>query len=215
MPQIKVLLADDHTIVRNGIKTLLSGFDDLEIIGEASNGLEAIEMVKAFSPEILLIDIAMPRMTGLQAADVISKKYAATRSLILSMHDNDDYILKAVEVGAYGYLLKDTSKEELYNAILAVARGEKYFNSAVSSPIINGYLQNISKDKSPRQKPILSIKERSVIKLIVQGLNSRQVAELLNLSIRTVENHRANMMKKLKVKNAAEMVKMAVEKKLV
>lgn len=216
MEKIKVVLADDHYIVRNGIRNLIEG-SDIEVIGEANDGIEAIEAVKNLSPDVLMIDISMPKMNGLDATEIITKQYQQTKTLILSMHDNEEYILSALEAGALGYLLKDAPKEEILNALRTVSKGEKYFNSAVSNIIINGYINKVKKsgsaDASPKIK--LSKKEKIILKQIVQGQNSREIAEKLELSIRTVDNHRANMMKKLTVKNAAELVKLAIEKKLV
>jgi DNA-binding NarL/FixJ family response regulator len=214
MDKIKVVLADDHFVVRNGIRTLIEG-SEIEIIGEANNGIEAIEAVKKFSPDLILMDISMPQMNGLDATEIISKQYRNSKSLILSMYDNEEYILKAVEVGAQGYLLKDAPREEILNAIRTVARGEKYFNSSVSNIIINGYIKVKKSGISDSEVNVkLSKKEMIILKKIVEGLSSRNIAEKLELSIRTVDNHRANMMKKLSVKNAAELVKLAIERKM-
>ncbi|HVD97229.1 MAG TPA: response regulator transcription factor [Cytophagaceae bacterium] len=214
MEKIRVVLADDHFVVRNGIKTLIDG-SEIEIIGEANNGVEAIETVKKLSPDVVLMDISMPQMNGLDATEIISKQYKNSKSLILSMYDNEEYILSAVEVGALGYLLKDAPREEILTAIRTVAKGEKYFNSSVSNIIINGYLK-VKKSGAPETTNLvkLSKKEMIILKQIVEGLNSRQIADKLELSIRTVDNHRANMMKKLSVKNAAELVKLAIERKM-
>jgi DNA-binding NarL/FixJ family response regulator len=214
MEKIRVVLADDHFVVRNGIRTLIDG-SEIEIIGEANNGVEAVETVKKLAPDVILMDISMPQMNGLDATEIISKQYKNSKSLILSMYDNEEYILSAVEVGALGYLLKDAPREEILNAIRTVARGEKYFNSSVSNIIINGYLK-VKKSTVPETaSPVkLSKKEMIILKQIVEGLNSRQIADKLELSIRTVDNHRANMMKKLSVKNAAELVKLAIERKM-
>jgi DNA-binding NarL/FixJ family response regulator len=217
MNKITVLLADDHTIVRNGIRSVLESFDEIEIVGEAGDGAEALEKVQALSPNILMIDIAMPIMNGIQAAEQVSKHHRQTRSLVLSMHDNEDYILKSVEAGAYGYLLKDTTKDEMLRALQAVARGEKYFSNTVSSIIVNAYLQRVKQtEKFQREKKAkLSKKEKGVLQLIIDGLSSREIAEKLELSIRTVDNHRANMMKRFGAKNSVELVKMAMEEKLI
>ncbi len=214
MDKIRVVLADDHFVVRNGIKMLIEG-SEIEVIGEANNGVEAVEAVKLLSPDIILMDISMPQMNGLDATEIISKQYKNSKSLILSMYDNEEYILSAVEAGAQGYLLKDAPREEILNAIRTVARGEKYFNSSISNIIINGYLK-VKKTGvfEPENNEHLSKKELVILKKIVEGLNSREIAEKLELSIRTVDNHRANMMRKLSVKNAAELVKMAIEKKM-
>lgn len=214
MEKIRVVLADDHFVVRNGIRTLIDG-SEIEIIGEANNGVEAVETVKKLSPDVILMDISMPQMNGLDATEIISKQYKNSKSLILSMYDNEEYILSAVEVGALGYLLKDAPREEILNAIRTVARGEKYFNSSVSNIIINGYLKVKKSGVSETTNLVkLSKKEMIILKQIVEGLNSRQIADKLELSIRTVDNHRANMMKKLSVKNAAELVKLAIERKM-
>ncbi len=214
MEKIRVVLVDDHFVVRNGIKTLIDG-TEIEIIGEASNGVEAVDAVKRLSPDVILMDIAMPQMNGLDATEIISKQYKNSKSLILSMYDNEEYILSAVEAGALGYLLKDAPREEILTAIRTVAKGEKYFNSSVSNIIINGYIKAKKSGISEIETHVkLSKKEMIILNQIVQGLNSRQIADKLELSIRTVDNHRANMMKRLSVKNAAELVKMAIEKKM-
>ena len=214
MEKIRVVLVDDHFVVRNGIKTLIDG-TEIEIIGEASNGVEAVDAVKRLSPDVVLMDIAMPQMNGLDATEIISKQYKNSKSLILSMYDNEEYILSAVEAGALGYLLKDAPREEILTAIRTVAKGEKYFNSSVSNIIINGYIKAKKSGISEIETNVkLSKKEMIILNQIVQGLNSRQIADKLELSIRTVDNHRANMMKRLSVKNAAELVKMAIEKKM-
>jgi DNA-binding NarL/FixJ family response regulator len=214
MDKIRVVLADDHFVVRNGIRTLIDG-SEIEIIGEANNGVEAVESVKNLSPDVILMDISMPQMNGLDATQIISKQYKNSKSLILSMYDNEEYILSAVEAGAMGYLLKDAPREEILNAIRTVARGEKYFNNSVSTIIINEYLK-VKKSATPEiTLPVkLSKKEIIILKQIVEGLNSRQIADKLELSIRTVDNHRAHMMKKLSVRNAAELVKLAIEQKM-
>jgi DNA-binding NarL/FixJ family response regulator len=216
MNKIKVLLADDHTIVRNGIMSLLESYPEVEIVGEAENGAEALQKVKELSPDVLMIDIAMPIMNGIETAQEVSKHYKQTRSLMLSMHNNEDYILKSVEAGAYGYLLKDTTRDEMLKALQTVAKGEKYFSPSVSNIIVASYLQNVKDtEKAKLKKSKLSKKEKAIIKFIIQGDSSREIAERLNLSIRTVDNHRANMMKRLGVKNAVELVKKVLDEKLV
>ena len=219
MQSIRVLLADDHSIFRKGVRSILEEDKEITIIGEASNGVEALEKVRDLAPDVLLIDIAMPRMNGIEAAKIVSKQFTATKALILSMHNDQHYILKAVESGAYGYLLKDTTKEEMINAVKTVARGDKYFNGSVSNTIVDGYLNKTNKVRGKlmedSSKSKLSKKEKVIVNYIIEGLSSKQIAERENLSVRTVDNHRANMMRKLGVKNAAELVKMAIEDKLI
>lgn len=215
--KIKVLLVDDHHVVRNGIRVLLEGLEDIEVVGEAGDGLEALEKVKVLNPDIVMVDISMPGMNGIQTTEALQKQYKTIRVLVLSMHDNEDYILKSIEAGAYGYLLKDTTKDEMLKAIRTVSGGEKYFSNSVSNIIVNSYLQKVKKTERTIQEKQskLSRKEKGILKFIVQGLSSREIADRLELSIRTVDNHRANMMKRLQVKNAAELVKLAIEEKIV
>jgi DNA-binding NarL/FixJ family response regulator len=216
MTKIKILLADDHTLVRNGIRSILENLPEIEIVGEAQDGAEAIKKVKELSPDILMVDIAMPILNGIEVVTEVNKSFSATKSLILSMHNNEDYILKAVEAGAFGYLLKDTTRDEMIRALHAVAIGKKYFSSPVSNIIISSYIEKVKgneRDKPKKNK--ISKKEKPILKYLIDGMNSREIAEKLELSTRTVENHRGNMMKKLGVKNAVELVKRALEEKLI
>jgi DNA-binding NarL/FixJ family response regulator len=216
MKKIKVLLADDHTIVRNGIRSLLEDLTDIEIVGEAADGAEALAKVKELSPDVLMIDIAMPVLNGIEAAVQVSKLYRETRCLMLSMHQEEDYILKSVEAGACGYLLKDNTREEMLRALRSVAAGEKYFSPSVSNVIIASYLQKVKDAQTPPiRKTRLSKQEKAILQFIVEGASSRQIAEKLHLSVRTVENHRASMMKRLGVRNAVELVRRALDQELI
>jgi two-component system, NarL family, response regulator DegU len=220
MKNIKIVLVDDHGIVRDGIKSTLHGEKNIKIIGEASNGLEAIDRVKKLSPDVVILDITMPEMNGIDATSIITKKYPDTKSLVLSMHDNEDYVLRSIEAGAHGYLLKDTSKEEFVKAINAVARGEKYFSTSVSNILATGYLHKIKNretgfTETDSEFGGLTKREKGILKLIVDGQSNREIADKLDISIRTIETHRANIMKKLKVKNAVELIKVAMEEKIV
>lgn len=223
---IKLMLVDDHAIVRDGVRLLLEQNDGLSIIDEANDGEEALEKLKAHQanntlPDVVLLDISLPGMSGIQAAQHITRLSKNIRVLMLSMHNNEDYILRAVEAGAIGYILKDSSSDEMIKAIKTVATGEKYFSSPVATIILNGYMQQMRKDpastagggKARRSK--LSKKEKEILSHLIEGLSSRLIAEKLQLSVRTVDNHRANMMRRLQVRNAAELVRMAVEEKLV
>lgn len=215
--KIKIILVDDHYIVRNGIRALFDDVDEIEVIGEASNGLEAISKVAELRPLIAILDISMPQMNGLDAAQIIHNQYPETKTLIMSMHDNKEYILRSLEVGADGYLLKDSSKEEIIKAIKTVSEGEKYYSGSVSGILVSGYMNVIANPAGvdfEKKKSIISKQEKSILAHLVHGRNSREIAEELTLSVRTVDNHRARMMKKLGVKNAVELVKMAMEEKL-
>ena len=216
MNKIKVLLADDHTLVRNGIRSLLEEVAEIEIVGEARNGAEAIDKVKELMPDVLMIDIAMPVMNGIEATTQITRQNKHTRCLILSMHNSEDYILKSVEAGASGFLLKDNTREEMVLAIKSVASGEKYFSPSVSNIIIDSYLEKVKKPETAEEKKgKLSKQEKTILKFIVAGANSREIAEKLNLSVRTIDNHRGNMMRRLQVKNAVELVRKALDEKLI
>ncbi len=213
MNPITVLLADDHDVVRKGMKMLLEDEESVKVIGEACDGLDAIEKVKALSPNVVILDLTMPKMTGIEAAKIISEEYPDVRILIFSMHNNREYIINSVENGASGYLLKDTGKEELMRAINVVSEGRKYFPPEISEVIIDELLSKTTGNQPDTSRPIfqkITPKEKQILEHIVQGYNSREIADKLFLSIRTVDNHRANMMKKTKAKNTADLVKMAI-----
>ena len=216
MKKIQVVLVDDHTIVRNGLRSILESTDEIEVIGEASNGEEALEKIAYLKPQIMLIDISMPGMSGIELVGKVVKQNNSIRPVILSMHNDDAYILKSVEAGAYGDLLKDATRDEILSALHTVKDGEKYFNPAVAAVIVNGYLSQVQKVErvAESRKTLLSKKEKEVLRLLVEGMSSRQIADRLDLSVRTVDNHRANMMRRLQVHNAAELVKLALEEKL-
>lgn len=223
MNKIRVVLADDHEIVRNGIKQLLESEPQIEVVGEAVNGLEAIDRVNQLQPDILITDISMPKMDGIEATSKLNEQGTSTRIIILSMFDKEEYVLKAVELGAYGYLLKDTGKERFIKAIFTVNEGEKYFGSEISNIIINEYLSSkkgggsasSGSDDSKKPKNDLTKRETEILTLIVRGFNNKKIADEFNISVRTIETHRLNIMKKLQVNNAAELVRVAIENNLV
>ncbi|MFC4874471.1 response regulator transcription factor [Negadavirga shengliensis] len=212
MDPTKIVLADDHTVVRSGIRTLLENENDLEIVGEAANGEEAIQVVRELKPDLLIIDIRMPIMNGLDATKVLSEDAEnRTKALILSMHDDEDYILQAVESGASGYLLKDTSKEEFIKAIHTVREGGKYFSGDISKVLVNQYL-NLKKDSAPKNHSghhgfDITKREKQILAMIADGMGNKEIADNLGKSIRTIETHRFNIMKKLKVNNVVELLK--------
>jgi len=210
MERVKVVLADDHLVVRKGIKNLLEEEKGFEVIGESSNGQEAVEAVEQLKPDLLIIDIRMPVMNGLEATQQLSGKLSTTKILVLSMHDDEDYILQSIEAGASGYLLKDTSKEEFIKAIKAIHQGGKYFSGDVSNALVNRYLNMKDRKASPLPKAKnydITKREKQILGMIAEGIGNREIAEQLGKSIRTIETHRFNIMKKLKVNNVVELLR--------
>jgi len=217
-----IVLADDHSLVRDGIRALLESESDLEVIGEASDGKEAIKMVAEKKPDILIIDIRMPEMSGIEAVDTLSKQNSPVKSIILSMHDSEEYILLSVSAGAKGYLLKDTGKAEFIKAIHTVREGGKYYSGDISNVLVNNILNpgvNTSvaaKRGSAASNPFdLTNKELQVLELVLSGLTNKQISEKLQNSKRTVETHRFNFMRKMEVKNLIDLSKKAREFNLV
>jgi|SRR5690606_11830 len=211
MENIKIVLAEDHLIVRKGLKNLLEEETGIQVIGEASDGREAIEVVETLQPDLLIADIRMPGMSGLDAADDLSRRPSPPKILILSMHDDEDYIFQSVEVGASGYLLKDTSKEELLKAIRTIHQGGKYFSGDVSNALVNCYLTGRNRNMTSASPAVqaygLTKRERQILAMITDGVGNKEIAEQLGKSIRTIETHRFNIMKKLKVNNVVELLK--------
>jgi two-component system, NarL family, response regulator DegU len=219
MDKINVVLADDHVLVRNGIKAMLESDTDIEVIGEASNGEEALETAKTLKPDILILDIRMPRMTGLEAAAQLRNVAPHTKAVILSMHDSEEYVLQALDAGAYGYLLKDTDKVEFLKALKQVYAGNKYFSGAVSNVLANRLLNSSKAPFKPQavaEDPYhLTRREKELLRMIIDGKSNKDIADSQDKSVRTIETHRFNIMKKLGVTNAIDMVNKAVKENLV
>jgi two-component system response regulator DegU len=213
---IKIIIADDHPIVRDGLRSALDSIENFHVTGVAVNGVEALNLIKNEPPDLLLTDISMPEMNGIDLTREVTKKYPEVKVIILSMHENDAYINNALQAGAHGYLLKDSEKAELNSAIERVVAGEKYFSKSVSQILVNG-LYNKPGESGEEQQDITGISKREleVLEMIALGLSNKEIAGKLFLSIRTVDAHRYNIMQKLKVKNTAEMIKTAVKMKLI
>lgn len=208
---VTVLLADDHTVVRNGLKLLLENEADINVIGEASNGEEAIQKIKELKPDIVLLDVRMPVLDGLETLSEISKTSTKTRSLVLSMYAQEDYVLQSARSGASGYILKDASKDELITAIRTIHAGNKYFSGSVSNIIVDGYLHNLHSHKTLQNSYQLTKTEKNVLKLVMQGFSNAEIAQQLNNSVRTVETHRFKIMKKMGVNKSKDMIQKAQE----
>ncbi len=211
METIKVILADDHGVVRSGIRTLLESEGDISVIAEASNGQEALEKVEQFQPDLLVVDIRMPVLNGIEATRRLPQYSTITKALVLSMHDDEEYILQSIESGAFGYLLKDTSKEEFLKAIRMVYHGEKYFSGEISGILVNNFMNFKRKEEPGVHADVhtyeITKREKQILRMLADGINNKEIAENLNKSVRTIETHRFNIMKKLKVNNVVELLK--------
>ncbi len=215
---INIVLADDHALVRNGIKAMLESDTVIQVIGEASNGQEALDVAKKLNPDILVLDIRMPEMTGLEAAAKLGDYAPNTKAVILSMHDSEDYVLQALDAGAYGYLLKDTDKNEFIKALKQVQGGHKYFSGAVSNALANRLLNTkpiLQQRTDVEDAYHLTRKEKEILRLVTDGKQNKQIADSFGKSVRTIETHRFNIMKKLNVNNAIDMVNKAVKENLI
>lgn len=214
MDKIRVLLADDHTILRDGIRSLLEDEIDMEVIGEAEDGHMAVKLVKQLDPDVVLMDIAMPLLNGLEATRQIKRDNPQSKVLILTMHENEEYIRQLLAVGAMGYILKDAAARELLGAIRAVHRGEAVLSPAITRLVIEDYLR--WGDLQPENDPSgLSPREREVLQLVAEGYTNKQIAEILSISIKTVQTHRANLMNKLDLHDRGELIKYAIQKKII
>jgi len=209
MDLIKILIADDHRIVREGVITLLANELDIEIIGEAENGRDAIKLALAHKPDITIMDIGMPVLNGIEAIIQIRKQIPNARIIALSMHSEHDFIWKAFKAGAYAYLLKDCAAAELVNAIRQVNSGKKYISEDISDVIIQDFIEHKGQDPDDFYIP-LSDREKEVLQLLAEGKSTRSVAEILFISNKTVESHRKNIMEKLQIFSLPELTKYAI-----
>jgi len=215
MHPIKILLADDHTIVRKGIRSLLDGEADIEVVDEAENGREVLEKVEKLLPDIVLMDSTMPVLNGLEATRQIAKRFPQVKVLVLTMHTNEEYILQFLQAGAAGYLVKQSAPQELVSAIQAVYRGDIFLSPAISRTIVEEYIRQAKiSDKEDRYDQ-LTDREREVLQLIVEGFSNREIAERLNISLKTAGVHRINLMHKLNIHNLTELTKFAIRKGII
>ena len=207
---IKVLLADDHALVRAGIRSLLNAMAQVEVVAEASSGEEAIDLASTSRPDVVLMDIAMKGITGLEAAARMRERMPDVRVVILSMHSGEEYVLQALRAGAAGYLLKDAATGELELALRSVMRGESWLSPAVSRQVVEGYVR--SGESAPEA---LTARQREVLRLVAGGKSTKEIAFLLNLSVKTVETHRAQIMERLNIRDVAGLVRYALRTGLV
>jgi DNA-binding NarL/FixJ family response regulator len=217
MPKIRIFLVDDHQLVRDGIKSLLISAEELHILGEASSGRECFEKIAIEPPDILILDISLPDTNGIEITKRISAEYPATRVLILSMYTNEDFIFNSVKAGARGYLPKNTSREELLNAIHAIYEGEEFFSDSISRIMLKSYVRKAKEDDmtSPGNSISLTTREIEILKLFAEGFINKEISDQLDISIRTVETHKNHIMKKLELKSTVELIKYAIRNKIV
>ena len=211
---IRVVLADDHVFVRDGIKSLLENEANIEVVGEAIDGADALEVVTANKPDLLIVDIRMPNLTGIEVVEKLRSDNNNVKIIMLSMHESEEYVLKSIKAGADGYLLKGSSKDEFLKALHTVANGGKYFSGDISSILI-GQLTSSSLSTEPKQnfgeEMMITKREKEILTLLLSGKGNKEIAEALDISKRTAEVHRFNLMKKLKVKNLMELSNKAAE----
>lgn len=213
--KIRIVVADDHTIVRSGVISLLSLNTDFEVVGEAENGREVIDLVRTKNPDVVLMDIGMPVLNGLEATRRIKKEFPQVKVLVLSGYDNDEYILQMIQSGANGYILKNSFLDDLYSAIRSVHEGMAFFSPSVSKIIVESYVNQPEEGASKKPRRLLTPREREILQLIAEGHLHHQIAERLNISVRTVDTHRQNIMKKLDIHDTAGLVTYAIKNGIV
>jgi DNA-binding NarL/FixJ family response regulator len=215
MNKIRIVLADDHTIVRTGLRALLERRSNLLVLGEASNGREILDIVEQELPDVVLMDIAMPLLNGIEATERITSGWPKTAVILLSMHSDESYVLRALKAGARGYLLKDSAQTDLIQAIEAVAAGKAFFSPAVSKVLADDYLRQIRQRGIVDPYDLLSTREREILQLIAEGRSSKEMASHLGLSVHTIDTHRGNVMQKLNVHSTPELILYAVRKGII
>jgi DNA-binding NarL/FixJ family response regulator len=211
----KVVIAEDHAILRQGLRSLLDSRDDLEVVDEAEDGLEAVRSVEKHNPDLLILDLSMPRMDGLSAIKETKKRFPKTRIVVLTMHKKEEYILEVFKSGAEGYCLKSSDYEELLMAVNAVLSGKRFISPEVSDKVLEGFLEGHRTIKEKSSWDTLTQREREVLKLVGEGNKNKKIADYLCISVKTVEKHRANIMEKLDLHTASALTGYAIEKGLV
>jgi DNA-binding NarL/FixJ family response regulator len=215
MKTLRILLVDDHALVRAGIGELVQKLLGVEVIGEASNGRQALEIVQAQMPDLVLLDIGMKELNGLDVAERITRDYPGVKTLILSMHANEEYVLRALRAGACGYMLKDSAITELKLAIDAVLAGKTYLSPSISRSVIDSYLNRTAAPARKNSLELLTPRQREILQLIAEGNSTKEIAANLNLSAKTVETHRAQLMERLDIYDVASLVRFALREGLI
>ena len=215
MRKIRILLADDHQLMRSGIRLMLEREADLSVVGEAGDGREAVALAKSLRPDVVVMDIGMANLNGIEAAQQMTGDRPEIAVVMLSMHSDESYVLRALKAGARGYLLKDSAEADLIKAVHAVAGGKSFFSPAVSKVLLDDYVRKLRRSGTEDAYDPLTPREREVLQLIAEGKSNKDIANLLNLSVYTVESHRANLMEKLNVRGLPELILYAVRKGII
>jgi DNA-binding NarL/FixJ family response regulator len=210
---MRILLADDHSLVRAGLRSLLEKISWVEVVAEASNGREALELIQTELPDLVLMDIAMKELGGLEALPRITKNFPSVKVIILSAHANEEYVIRALRSGAAGYLLKDAATVELELALHSVTQGKTYLSPSISRPVIDSYLERVGSGSSPIEQ--LTARQREVLQLIAEGRNTKEIAGRLEISVKTVEAHRLQLMARLNIHDVPGLVRYAIRSGLV
>jgi DNA-binding NarL/FixJ family response regulator len=212
MKTIRIVLADDHTVVRKGLRLLLENQPGFQVLADAADGRETVRLVEELNPDVVVMDVAMPNLNGIEAARQISSKLPQVAVVFLSMHSDEGYVLKALKAGARAYLLKDSAEQDLINAVKAVSEGKAFFSPAISKMLVEDYVRQMQDRKVEDSYDLLTTREREVLQLLAEGKSNKEVATALNLSLYTVETHRSNILQKLNLHSGAELILYAIRK---
>ena len=215
MQKIKVLIVDDHTLVRDGIRALLALVADVRVVGEAANGREALEKVKKLAPDVVLMDLAMPIMSGLESTRRIRKRFPGTKVLALTQYEDREYIVPTIEAGARGFVSKTAAFTELASAIQAVYQGESFLSPIAAAAVVEECQQKVSTEGETDSYRNLTDREREMLKLVAEGYTAREIADMLVISLRTVETHKTNLMRKLNIRNKADLIRFAIRRGII
>ncbi len=215
MKPIRILLADDHNVVRRGLRLLLESQPDFQVVAEAADGKQAVEQAEATRPDIIIVDIAMPNLSGIEAAQRICSLFPQTGIVVLSMHSDEAYVLRALKAGARGYLLKDSVEGDLIEAIKAVHQGKTFFSAEISRMLVEDYVREIRARGVEDSYELLTPREREILQLLAEGKSNKEIASFLNISLYTVETHRRNLQEKLNLHSFAELILYAVRKRVI
>jgi two-component system, NarL family, response regulator NreC len=215
MSETRILLADDHSIVRKGLRAIIEGEPGMVVVGEAANGRETVKLCQELKPAIAIVDIAMPQLNGIEAVTLVLKDQPELKAIILSMHADESYIMRALSAGAKGYLLKDTAEQDILPALRTVVQGRPYFSPQVTSTLLEDYVRFLKQRGLQDSYDLLTDREKEVLHLLAEGRSNKEAAQLLNLGVSTVETHRTNLMQKLNLHSTAEIVLYAVRKRII